>query len=463
MKPVLNAVIAALSYALGATAIAAATPDEIAKIGKEITPWGAEIAGSKDGTIPAYTGGLRTPPAGFKADGGGKRWIDPYASDKPVVQITAENFKQYEGKLLLSTVELFQRFPKSFRMDVYPTRRSVWVPDSVNEQSIKNASTAKVLPNGYGITGAYGGTPFPVPKTGAEVWWNYELRHRGVFHYNNVNNFMIDSTGRRSLTGQGEAWLYYPAFDQDIGRDKFLAGDQLYYKVLTGYTAPSSRVGESTLAFTWTDHEKNPARFWQYTPGTRRVRSAPDLFYDTPCPAFNGGITMDDIQMTYGPQDRFDWKLVGKREVYIPYNTNAMQFQTPSERITTANHPNPDVVRWELHRVWVLEGTPKKGVRHLYSKKVMYVDEDLGGAQMETYDQGGKLFRAGWTSMVHLYDIGVPYAFGSTFFDFSTGNWFLVSHPGDSNVKGLVFPNDASWRRKLDQFTPEAMQAAGIR
>jgi hypothetical protein len=462
MNVMLKAIVAATTCALSALALAA-SPAEIAKIGKEITPWGAEIAGNKDGTIPAYTGGLRTPPAGFKADGGGKRWVDPYAADKPAVQITAANYKQYDDKLLASTKELFQRFPKSFRMDVYPTRRSVWVPDAVNENSTKNASSAKILPNGYGLTGAYGGTPFPVPKTGAEVWWNYELRHRGVFHYNNVSNLMIDRNGRRSLTGQGEAWLYYPYFDSAVDRAKYLAGDELYYKVLTGYTAPASRVGEGSLSFTWANHEKYPAKFWSYTPGTRRVRSAPDLFYDTPCPAYNGGVTMDDVQMSYGPQDRFDWKLVGKREVYIPYNTYKMQFETPSETVATANHPNPDVVRWELHRVWVLEGTPKQGVRHLYSKKVMYVDEDLGGAQMETYDQAGKLFRAGWTAAVHLYDIGVPYGLGNIYFDFSTGAWYLAGHPADASVKGLVFPTDASWRRKVDQFTPEAMQASGIR
>jgi hypothetical protein len=463
MKFLLKALVATLTCTVGVAAVAAATPEEIAKIGKEITPWGAEIAGNKEGTIPAYTGGMKTPPAGFKANSGGKRWIDPYANEKPVVQITAENYKQFEDKLLVSTKELFQRFPKSFRMDVYPTHRSMALPDWVQENSVKNASSAKMLPNGFAMTGAYGGTPFPVPKTGSEVWWNNETRYRGVFHFNNVNNFMIDSNDRRSLTGQGEAWLYFPFYDQEVSRDKFLAGDQLYYKVLTGYGAPASRVGESTLSVTWTDHAEHPAKFWNYTPGTRRVRSAPDLFYDTPCPAFNGGITMDDIQMSYGPQDRFDWKLVGKREVYIPYNTYKLNFGMTSEQVATPNHPNPEAVRWELHRVWVIEGTPKKGVRHLYSKKVMYVDEDLNGTQMETYDQAGKLFRAGLTMSMQLYDIGVPYSLGSAFFDFSTGAWYLVSHPGDANVKGLVYANDSSWRRKLEQFTPEAMQASGVR
>ena len=464
MKLQRTLIVAALSAALGSTAFAAATPEELARLGKDLTPWGAEVAGNKDGSIPAYSGGQHTLPAGFKPDGGGKRWVDPYAGEKPVVQITAQNMAQYEDKLLGSTKEMFARFPKTFRIDVYPSHRSVWVPDWVNENSIKNASSAKIDTDGFGLTNAFGGTPFPVPKTGIEVWWNNEARYKGTYHQNNVATWTVDSAGHKSLNGAFNSELYFPNFDPEVGRDKFIAGDGLYYKVYNDYSAPASRVGEVSLGLTWYDQSKHPAKGWSYTPGTRRVRSTPDLFYDTPCPGYNGGITMDDIQMTYGPQDRFDWKLVGKKEVYIPYNNYTQQFVTTSSHTATPNHPNPDDIRWELHRAWVIEGTPKKGVRHIYSKKVLYVDEDMGATNMETYDQGGKMFRAGWSTMVQLYDIGVPYALGNFFFDFSTGSYWIGSHPGDSSVKGLFFPKDSSWKKaRLDIFTPEYVQANGIR
>jgi hypothetical protein len=451
-----NAVLmaATLSATLCVPAFAA-TPEEAARLGKDLTPWGAEMAGNKDGSIPAYTGGLKTPPAGFKPEGG-KRWIDPYASEKPLVSITAENAAQYDDKLLGSVKEMLKRYPKSFRIDVYPTHRSAWLPDWVNENSIKNASSAKILPDGFGLAGAFGGTPFPVPKSGIEVWWNNEMRYKGTYHMNNVTTWTVDSAGRKSLNAAYLSDLYFPNFDPELGRDKFLAGDGLYYKVYTDYTAPASRVGEVSLYWTWYDQTKYPAKGWSYTPGTRRVRTTPDLFYDTPCPGYNGGITMDDI--------RFDWKLVGKKEVYIPYNNYTQQFVTPSSHTLTPNHPNPDDIRWELHRVWVIEGAPKKGVRHIYSKKVVYVDEDMGGSHMEAYDQGGKMFRAGWSTMVQLYDIGVPYTLGNFFFDFSTGSYWMGSHPADSSVRGLMFPKDSSWKKtRLEIFTPEYMQANGIR
>lgn len=456
--------VSVLLASIASIAIAAATPQEIARLGKDLTPWGAEVAGNKDGSIPAYTGGLKTPPPGFNPDGGGKRWIDPFAGEKPLFTITAENVSKYQDKLLGSTLELFKRYPKDFRIDVYPSHRTAWVPDWVNENSLKNASSAKILADGFGLGGAYGGTPFPVPKSGIEVWWNNEMRYKGVYHQNNVATWTVDSAGRKSLNGAFLSELYFPNFDNEIPRDKFIASDGLYYKVYTDYSAPASRVGEVSLYWTWYDQSMHPAKGWSYTTGTRRVRSTPDLFYDTPCPGYNGGITMDDIQMTYGPQDRFDWKLAGKEEKYIPYNNYTQQFATASAHTLTPNYPNPQDIRWELHRTWVIEGTPKPGVRHIYSKKVIYLDEDMGGSHMETYDKGGKMFRAGWSTMVELYDIGVPYTLGNFFFDFSTGTWWLGSHPGDPNVKGLAFPKDGSWRKsRLPVFTPEYLQANGIR
>ncbi|WP_022980829.1 DUF1329 domain-containing protein [Ideonella sp. B508-1] len=456
--------VAGILAAATSLSCVAASPDDVARLGKDLTPWGAEVAGNKDGSIPAWSGGQKALPAGFNPNGGGKRWVDPFAGEKPLFTITAENAAKYQDKLLGSTQELFRRYPKDFRMEVYPSHRTVWVPDWVNANTAKNAASAKILPNGYALGGAFGGIPFPFPKTGLEVWWNNEVRYKGTYHRNNVGTWTVDSAGRRSLNGAFISDLYFPNFDQEVGREKFLAGDGLYYKVYNDYTAPASRVGEVNLYWTWYDQSAHAGKGWIYTPGTRRVRTTPDLFYDTPCPGYNGGITMDDIQMTYGPQDRFDWKLVGKQEKLIPYNNYTQQFATTSAHILTPNFPNPEDMRWELHRVWVIEGTPKAGVHHIYSKKVVYIDEDYGSSEMETYDKAGKIFRAGWSTMVELYDIGVPYSFGNFFFDFSTGMYWLGSHPGDASVKGLEFPKDDSWRKsRLPMLTPEYLQANGIR
>ena len=55
---------AAFSLAVGA-ALAAATPEQAAQLGKNLTPLGAEKAGNTAGTIPAWDGGLTKPPEGF--------------------------------------------------------------------------------------------------------------------------------------------------------------------------------------------------------------------------------------------------------------------------------------------------------------------------------------------------------------------------------------------------------------
>src|SRR3954463_10235413 len=235
--------VSVLLASIASAAMAAATPQEAARLGKDLTPWGAEVEGNKDGSIPAYTGGLKTPPAGFNPEGGGKRWIDPFPGEKPLFTITAENVSKYQDKMLGSTLELFKRYPKDFRMDVYPSHRTAWVPDWVNDNTLKNASSAKILADGFGLGGAYGGTPFPIPKSGIEVWWNNEMRYKGVYHQNNVATWTVDSAGRKSLNGAFLSELYFPNFDQDIPRDKFIASDGLYYKVYTDYSAPASRVG----------------------------------------------------------------------------------------------------------------------------------------------------------------------------------------------------------------------------
>ena len=72
-----------LAMAFGAYGLAYAgvTADEAAQLKTTLTPMGAERAGNKEGTIPAWTGGYTTPVPGFK--NGGRRG-DPFASDKPL-------------------------------------------------------------------------------------------------------------------------------------------------------------------------------------------------------------------------------------------------------------------------------------------------------------------------------------------------------------------------------------------
>ncbi|MBB5403744.1 hypothetical protein OKW50_007337 [Paraburkholderia youngii] len=420
-----------------------------------ITPFGAEIAGNKDGTIPAYTGGITQFPTGFQADSG--KWADPFPGEKAVLQITNQNYQQYADKLSASSIELFKRYP-TYRMDVYPTHRSVSYPDWYLENSEKNAQNAKLEKNGLFVSDAFGGKPFPVPKNGQEALWNWELRYVGTAQRNNVKTWLVDSRGTPILAAQFKSSLYYPYFDlKQEGEFRKKGGLAIWQYINNDFVAPARMIGDTTLYWFFTDTADHNQQSWEYNPGQRRVRVAPDLAYDTPNPGYSGAITMDDIQLFYGRIDRWDAKLVGKKEMYIPYNDYKQQYETPASKILTPHFVSPDHVRWELHRVWVVDLTLKQGSRHVYGKKTVYFDEDGGGGMMDAYDQSGKLYRGGFETTAPAYDYKVPYSLGNWFYDFNSGIYIFGSHPADS--PGIMF--NTSFTK--DFFTPEHMQSTGVR
>ena len=86
--------------------------------------------------------------------------------------------------------------------------------------------------------------------------------------------------------------------------------------------------------------------------------------------------------MFNGAPDRYDWKLIGKKELYIPYN--AYRLDSPQLKysdIIKPGHINRDLTRYELHRVWEVEATLKTGERHIYAKRHFFIDEDTGRLQ----------------------------------------------------------------------------------
>jgi hypothetical protein len=420
-----------------------------------LTPFGAEIAGNKDGTIPAYSGGVTQFPAAFKPNTG--KWANPYVGEKPIFQITAQNYRQYADKLSATELELFKRYP-IYRMDVYTTHRSVSYPDWYLENSAKNSQSAKLEKSGLALTGAFGGRPFPVPKNGQEAVWDWELRYVGTAQKTNVKTWLVDSSGTAILASQFKSSIYYPFYDitQEAEYRK-KGGLAVWYQILNDFAAPARLVGDTVQFWNFMDTAEHDQQSWEYNPGQRRVRVAPDLAYDTPCPGYSGAITMDDIQLFFGKLDRWDMTLVGKKEMYIPYNDYEQQYETPASKILAPNFVNPDHVRWELHRVWVVELKLKPGARHIYSRKTLYFDEDGGGGMMDAYDQSGKLYRGGFQTTVPAYDYKIPYSLGDWFYDFGSGVYIFGSHPAEApgTFFNVSFPSN--------YFTPEHMQASGIR
>ena len=443
---------AALTLALAGQALAAVSSSEAAQLGTSLTLVGAEAAANADGSIPAYSGGLTTPPAGFKA--GDSMRPDPYEGEQPLQVITGKNAAQYQGALTATTTELLKRFP-DFRVDVYPTHRSVALPQAVLDNTKQNALNATTLAGGMAVDKVLPGIPFPIPKSGAEAMWNFLLRYQGVNIATKYDSWNVDSAGVASLATTGQAMISYPIYE-NLAQP--ISSADVYYQMKLYYTGPARRAGESIMLKDAANPLQQPRRAWQYLPGQRRVKLAPNLAYDTPNPGTAGAGTYDDVFVFNGALDRYDWKLVGKQEMIVPYNTYKLTYAQDPKSLTTPNHLAPDFVRWEKHRVWVVEGNLKAGARHVYQKRRFYLDEDSWAAlASDQYDARGQLYRGSFAFLSQSYDKQVPDSTPFMIYDLVGGSY---------NINGVVGPYGGI--RYIDslskaQWSPESLAGAGIR
>lgn len=450
-KTLITAILAVMS----ASAIAGVSPEEAAQLGKSLTPVGAEKSGNKDGTIPEWTGGLTSPPAGFKT--GDSVRPDPYAADKPRLVITGQNADQYKGQLTGITYALLKRYP-TMRVDVYPTHRPVNYPKKVLENTVKNAVQAKSVDGGLGFENALPGTPFPIPKTGNEAIWNHLMRYNGISSTCKYDAYNIDRSGVASLGSTGLSFQEWPLYRPE-NIDKVVKGTDVFWYVKQEYIAPARRAGESLIVWDHVNAMAQPRKAWQYLPGQRRVKLAPDLSYDTPNPAVAGAATYDDAFVYNGALDRYDYKLVGKRDMIIPYNDyKALYFPGGKENLNKPNHFNPDLLRWELHRVWVVEATLKPGKRHAYHKRTFYLDEDSWVAvASDSYDARGQLYRGVFAPTAFAYDVQALTTSLQIAYDLVAGQYSTQGNCGlYYGVKfGQGFP--------IRDWQPDSLAGAGIR
>ena len=450
-KTLITAILAVMS----ASAVAAVSPEEAAQLGKTLTPIGAEKAGNKDGTIPEWTGGLPKIPADFKA-GSGMR-PDPFASDKPRLVITGQNADQYKDQLTAITYALLKRYP-TMRVDVYPTRRPVHFPKKVLDNTLKNATQAKTTDGGLGFENALPGIPFPIPKTGNEAIWNHLMRYNGVSSVCKYDSYNIDRSGTATLSSTGISYQEWPLYRPE-NIDKVVKPTDVFWYVKQEYVAPARRAGESLIVWDHVNPLAQQRKAWQYLPGQRRVKLAPDLSYDTPNPGVAGAATYDDSFIYNGALDRYDYKLVGKKEMIVPYNAYKALYSPGSKaNITTPNHFNPDLLRWELHRVWVVEATLKPGKRHVYHKRTFYLDEDSWVAlASEGYDARGQLYRGLFGPTAFAYDVPALTISLQIAYDMVAGLYASQGHCGlYYGVKwGEGFPS-RDWQ-------PDSLAGAGIR
>lgn len=441
-----------LIVAYAGLALGAVSSEKAAQLGKNLTLVGAEKAGNKEGTIPEYTGGIAKPPANYKSGSGWRP--DPFESEKPLYSISAKNMDKYNDKLSEGIKAMLKKYP-TFRLDIYKTHRTAAFPKFVTDNTVKHALTAKTSNGGLSLTGAHAGFPFPIPNDGYEAMWNYLLLYNGHTYEERYRCYTVDSAGRTTLQAEGEVSQGFPYYDPKKPDTKD------FYALKVYFVGPARRVGESFLLIDPIDSYANKRRAWQYLPGQRRVKLAPDISFDTPSSAYGGAATWDDMFLFSGSMERYNFKLIGKKEMYVPFNNYKMLYWTNHEKdALKAHHLNPDVVRWELHRVWVVEATLKPGKRHLYHKQVFYLEEDSWAANLaDKYDGRGQLYRVGLNYMTPSYDVPAPYQNNFSIHDLLTGGYVINALPAP-NSKGILY-HDYELPEK--EWTADSLSGVGIR
>ncbi len=412
----------ALALAMSLPAAAKVDAAKAGELKTTLTPTGADKGANKDGSIPAWDGGLKAAPASF--GGPGKRYVDPFPGDKAKFTITKANLDQYKDKLTPGQQALFAKYD-SYKMNVYETRRTFANPQFVYDASFKNATSGNLTGNGETLNGAITGVPFPVPGNGQEAIWNHKLRYQDLGKRRWNNQFAVTTAGDFNLVKiQEDAKFPYAAPNATL---EGLNNVGIYFLQMT--TAPARLAGSILLVHETMDQVKEARRAWQYNPGQKRLRRAPNVGYDNPGTASDGLRTNDQLDIFNGATDRYEWKLMGKKEMYVPANAYVLHSDKIKYKdIVRKSHINQDLARYELHRVWIVDATLKKGTSHIYKRRTFYIEED--GWQIvaaDVYDARDQMWRVQEAHTIMAYDKPYQMSIAETCYDLQSNRYLVMS------------------------------------
>jgi hypothetical protein len=455
MKSILAGTLCLLFIGLAGSASAKVSAEEAEKLKTTLTPFGAEKAGNADGTIPAWDGGYTTVPAGF--ENGGKRG-DLFPEDKVQLKITSQNMDQYAEKLTEGTKALLKKYPDTFYINVYQTRRTAAAPQWAYDEIYKNATRSYL--DGSDAQDVYGGPPFPIPQNGTEAIWNHLLRYRPASWHMSNDAYLGTAAGKLVHLNTADANQSMPIFEAGKTLDDYKKewdGEIWFLRLITtappvqaggGIVARENQVGDKTISYL-------------YLSGQRRVRRLPISCCDVPSTPTGGMATFDETSVFTGAPAiaLHDWKIVGKKEMYIPYNCNKYN-DFPVKEALNARHLNPEAVRYELHRVWVVEANLKDGKRHQCPRQVYYLDEDTWTAMLsDRYDANGELWRCGYGLPMVFPDIPAVFSLPWGVNDLQANVLVSIDNYNDHDeqfrVQDPPFPNQ--------EFTPAALQGESVR
>ena len=503
-KRFLGLAVGIAAAAICTSAYATATADEAAKLGKELTPIGATAAGNADGTIPEWVGGKnfdetirsQTPqsleavrqqfeavraksPADFDAL---LKYVDSFTIDqypqiskqidaiiaklpkeqqdlatkqrnqigggggkyeKPQFIITKDNMSKYADHLTAGQKAMFAKYA-DYRMIVYPTMRASFFPPEIEKATIKNA-TAGNLKGTDDVEGAVLGFPFPIPKSGAEVLWNHKMRYRGsaVRRFNNQAIVKLDGSYKITKLVEDVKFIYSNLKEAHPGT-KIL----LYY--LSEVLSPPRVAGQLILVHESSGAGGSGRDAWIFNPGLGRVNRAPDVGYDNPYIGTDGEQFNDQVDMFNGALDRYDWKLVGKKDMYIAYNSFLINAPLIKYKdIIRPGHINQNLSRYEMHRVWVVDATLRSGLRHQFKRRTFYVAEDAWAvAAVDDYDNRDQMWKVQEAQLISVPFVPTVTGIPEIIYDLQSGRYFVTALQNEDKI------SDFKIDFKDDYFSP---------
>ncbi len=437
---------------MAATAMAGPKPDQVNRLDTDLTPMGSERAGNADGTIPAWDGGISTPPAGYTK---GDHHPDPFPDDEILFTINAGNYEQYADNLSPGQIAMLTRYPDTYYMNVYPSRRTAAFPQRVYDATKENGATATLINDGEGVANAGVGFPFPFPEDPKELIWNHKLKFKGIGGVRYNTQAAVTAGGSFNLVKLREEFLglYYKEGETVESIDNIL----LYF--FQEVESPARLAGSILLVHETLNQIEQPRQAWVYNPGQRRVRRAPNIAYDNPGTASDNLRTTDMTDMFNGATDRHNWTLEGKKEMYVPYNSYKVHSgDLDPDDMLMEGHMDPALMRYELHRVYHVEAVLKDGERHINARRSFFMDEDSYQPLIaDHYDSRGDIWRLSEAHSINYYEVPTFWTTIEVHYDLQSGRYLAVGLDNDDTVN--TFDQDLS----PANYTPQALRKRGRR
>ncbi|MBT8072900.1 MAG: DUF1329 domain-containing protein [Xanthomonadales bacterium] len=439
-----------MTVLMAASLGAGAQVDKVDSLASDRTPVGALLEGNASGSIPAWTGGLATAPEGFEPGG---VHVDPYADETPLLRVSAGNIDEHAGHLTPGQMAMLRKYADSWFMDIYPSHRSAAFPQRIYDKTAANAKTGRLTEDGEGVLGVAEGFPFPDPQNGRELIWNHKLKYKGLGSERRINLVNATANGRYQAV---KIRIRVMSLYHQPGATLESIDNKLLY-LLQSIESPARLAGTKLLVHETVNQAMQPRHVWTFNPSQRRVIRAPNVAYDNPSAATDGLAVADMADMFNGAMDRFDWELKGKREIYVPYNAyRANASDAEYAGMVLAGHLQPSMLRYELHRVWVVEATLREGYRHINPRRTYYLDEDSYQVLLaEHYDRNGELWRFSEAHPIVFYDVPTLWTTIETHHDLQSGRY--VSYRLDNRDATARFDLELS----AAQFSPQALRRRG--